>query len=65
MSETAFEKQVLHKLDSVEKTMNHILEHIEDSKLTAEERQLLQHSYKHEKEGKLVSSQELKKKLGQ
>ena len=65
MSETAFEKQVLLKLDSVEKTMNHILEHIEDSKLTAEERQLLQDSYKHEKEGKLVSSQALKKKLEQ
>ncbi len=64
MSETTFEKQMMSKLDRVEKTMSQILEYIEDSKLTAEERQLLQESYKHEKEGKLISSKVLKKKLG-
>ena len=65
MSETTFEKRVLHKLESVEKTIHHILEHLEDSKLTSEERKLLQDSYAHEKEGKLFSSPVLKKKLGQ
>lgn len=64
MSETTFEKQIISKLDRVEKTMNQILEYIEDTKLTAEERQLLQESYKQEKEGKLISSKDLKKKLG-
>ena len=64
MSETTFEKQIISKLDRVEKTMNQILEHIEDTKLTAEEKQLLQESYKEEKEGKLISSKELKKNLG-
>ena len=40
------------------------MEYIEDSKLTEEEKQLLQESYKHEKEGKLISSKDLQKKLG-
>ena len=55
MSEIVFEKQILSKLDRVEKTMNQILEYIEDSKLTAEEQQLLQESIKQEREGKLIS----------
>ena len=63
MSETTFQKQILNKLDRVERTMNCILEHIEDTKLSDEEMQLLQQSYKHEKEGKLISSKELSKKL--
>ena len=63
MSEITFEKQIISKLDRVEKTMNQILEYIEDTKLTAEEKQLLQESYKEEKEGKLISSKDLKKKL--
>ena len=32
--------------------------------LSAEEKKLLQKSYNHEKEGKLISSKDLKKKLG-
>ena len=64
MSETTLEKQIMSRLDKVEKTMNQILEYIEDTKLTAEERKLLQESYKQEKQGKLISSKDLKKKLG-
>lgn len=64
MSETTFERQILSKLDRVERTMNQILEYMEDSKLTAEERQLLQESIKQEREGKLISHNDLKKKLG-
>ena len=59
MSETTFEKQILSKLDKVERTMSHILEYIEDTKLTAEERQLLQESIKQEREGKLISHKDL------
>ncbi|MEK6891636.1 MAG: hypothetical protein AABX25_00470 [Nanoarchaeota archaeon] len=64
MSETAIQRQILNKLDRVEKNMNYILEYIEDSRLTDDEKQLLQASYKHEKEGKLISGKDLKKKLG-
>lgn len=64
MSEITFQKQVMNKLDRVEKSMNYILDYIEDSKLSDEERQILQDSYKHEEEGELISSKELSKKLG-
>jgi hypothetical protein len=64
MSETTFEKQILEKLDSVERSIHQIFEYIEDSKLTAEERKLLQESLTQEKEGKLISHKDLKKKLG-
>ncbi|MBI2107651.1 hypothetical protein HYT54_00850 [Candidatus Woesearchaeota archaeon] len=63
MSETTFQKQVLLKLDSMEKNIHNILEYIEDSKLSSDEKNLLQESYKNEKEGKLISSSELAKKL--
>ena len=65
MAETIFEKQIMNKLENMEKTMNYLKEYIEDSRLTEEEKQLLQESYKHEKEGKLVSSKDLKKRLAQ
>ena len=63
MSEIAFQKQILERLGNVEKNIHQILEYIEDSKLTDDEKQLLQQSYKHEKEGKLISGKELTKKL--
>ena len=65
MAETVFEKQIMDKLDHMEKTMNYIKEYIGDSRLTAEEKGLLEESYKHEKEGKLISSKELKKRMTQ
>ena len=65
MAETIFEKQIMNKLENMEKTMNYLKEYIEDSRLTEEEKQLLQESYKHEKEGKLVSSKDLKKRMAQ
>ena len=63
MAETIFQKQVLSKLGKMEKNINGIMEYLEDSRLTAEEKKLLQESHKHEKEGKLISSQDLNKKL--
>ena len=64
MSETTFQKQILERLGSMEKSIHQIFEYIEDSKLSAEERQLLQESIKHEREGRLISHKDLKKKLG-
>ena len=64
MSEVTFKKQMISRLDRVEKTMNQILEYIEVTKLTVGERRLLRESYRHEKEGKLISGSYLKKKLG-
>jgi len=64
MAETIFQKQVLSKLGRMEKNISCIMEYLEDSRLTAEEKKLLQESHKHEKEGKLLSSQDLNKKLG-
>ena len=65
MAEAAFEKQVMNKLEHMEKNINYIKEHIEDSRLSDEEKELLEESYKHEKDGKLVSSKDLKKRLSQ
>lgn len=64
MIETTFQKQILSKLESMEKRIDYIMEYIEDSKLTAKERQLLKESMQQEREGKLVSHNDLKKKLG-
>ena len=44
MSEITFEKQILSKLASVEKKVDHIMEYIEDTKLTEEERKQLNES---------------------
>ena len=65
MAEATFEKQIMNKLEHMEKNISYIKEHIEDSRLSDEEKQLLEESYKHEKDGKLVSSKELKKRLAQ
>ena len=63
MSELILQKQILVKLDHIEKNINQIMEYLEDSKLTSEEKGLLQKSYQNEKEGKLISSRELSKKI--
>lgn len=65
MAEATFEKQIMNKLEHMEKNINYIKEHIEDSRLSDEEKQLLEESYKHEKEGKVVSSKDLKKRFAQ
>jgi len=64
MGQQTFQKQVLSRLDKVEKTMNYLLERMDDTTLSGEEKQLLQESYVREKEGRLISGKELKKKLG-
>ena len=67
MSETAFEKQILSKLASVEKKVDHIMEYIEDTKLTEEERKQLDGSISKIKAGgtsDFVSWKKAKKELG-
>ena len=56
------EQQILQKLDKIEKEVEDIREHMVDVDviLTAEEKILLDESVKHEKEGTLVSLEELK-----
>ncbi|MBS3060602.1 MAG: hypothetical protein J4432_03795 [DPANN group archaeon] len=64
MAEATFEKQIMGKLVHMEKTINYIMEYIEDTRLTKEEEQLLEESHKNQKDGTLLSSKELRKKLG-
>jgi len=63
MAELMLEKQILSKLENMEKRLNYLVTYIEDSRLTVEEKQILQESYQHEKEGKLISGKGLAKKL--
>lgn len=60
------EQLILEKLEKIEKNVEDIKEHMVDvdTILTTEERILLDQSIKNEKEGKLVSNKELRKRLG-
>ena len=60
------EQLILQKLEKIEQKVDRIEEHIEelDMFLSAEEKQLLEESFVNEKEGKLLSSSDLKKQLG-
>ena len=59
MSDAAFQKQILHKLESMEKRLDHIMEFIEDSKLSDDDKQALKEAFNQEKEGKLLSKKEV------
>ena len=59
MSETTFEKQILSKLASVEKKVDYIMEYIEDTKLSEEDKKALEAALKEEKEGKLLSKKQV------
>ncbi len=59
MSETTFEKQILSKLESVEKKVDYIMEYIEDTKLSEEDKKALEEALKEEKEGKLLSKKQV------
>lgn len=57
---------ILKELKTIRKELQEIKETIPDKEmfLTTEETKLLMDSYEHEKEGKLVSSKDLKRELG-
>ena len=59
MSEITFEKQILSKLASVEKKVDYIMEYIEDTKLSEEDKKALEAALKEEKEGKLLSKKQV------
>ena len=58
---TAVEQKILEKLDVIEKELEDIREHMVDvdTILTVEERRLLDESIKHEKDGTLVSLEDV------
>ncbi len=55
-------QQIMQKLKGIESQLKEIKEHMVDvdTILTEEERRLLDESFKHEKDGKLISLEELK-----
>ena len=59
MSETTFEKQILNKLASVEKKVDYIMEYIEDTKLSEDDKKALEETLKEEKEGKLLNKKQV------
>ena len=58
-------KQILEELKAIKAELDYIKENMPDKDmfLTNEEKQLLEASYKNEKEGKLISSTVLRKQL--
>ncbi|MCX9081312.1 MAG: hypothetical protein OIN83_03875 [Candidatus Methanoperedens sp.] len=65
MSEVDFERRIFHELDSIKAELKDIREHMVDADtiLTEEERNFVEESFKHEKQGKLVSLSDFKTKL--
>ncbi len=58
-TEATFQKQILGKLDKVEKTMNQILEYIEDSKLSEDDKKALLTALEEGKFGRLLSKKQV------
>ncbi len=58
-------KTIIEMLSTIKNELNFIKDNMPNKEmfLTTEEKQLLRESYNHEKEGKLVSSKDLKKQL--
>ncbi|MBS3165880.1 hypothetical protein J4444_02040 [Candidatus Woesearchaeota archaeon] len=59
-------EKIIERLDAIKIELDYIKENLPDKDifLTPEERILLEESYSNEKEGKLVSSKDLRKNLG-
>jgi hypothetical protein len=66
MAGTAFEKKIFDELAHIKEELDEIKEHMidVDTILRDEERILINESFEHEKEGKLVSLTEFEKELG-
>jgi len=58
--------EILNELKAIKSELDFIRENMPDKEmfLTTEERILLEDSYKNEKDGKLVSSKDLRRELG-
>ena len=59
MAETMFEKQILGKLASVEKKVDYIMEYIEGTKLSEDDKKAIDETLKAEKLGKLKTMKEV------
>ncbi len=59
-------RPIMDELTLIKEELAEIREAIPDKDMfiTAEEAKLIEESYRHEKEGKLISSKDLRKKLG-
>lgn len=65
MTEIAFERRIFHDLEIIKNQLKDIKEHMVDVDMILNEKEKMQieESFRHEKEGKLVSLSEFKKKL--
>ncbi len=65
MTEIAFERRIFHELEIIKNELKDIKEHMVDVDIILNEKEKMQieESFRHEKEGKLVSLSEFKKKL--
>ena len=59
MAETTFQKQILRKLETMEKKINDIVEHLEDIKLSSDDKRALKAALKEERDGKLLSKEQV------
>lgn len=59
-------KEIIDELHSIKEELHYIKENMvnKDMLLSSEEKELLEQSYKNEKEDKLISQEELEKELG-
>jgi hypothetical protein len=66
MAQADFEERIFKELDIIKKQLIEIRENMidVDCVLTDEERDLVDKSYEHKKEGKLIPISEVKKELG-
>lgn len=65
MTEIAFERRIFHELEIIKNELKDIKKHMVDVDIILNEKEKMQieESFRHEKEGKLVSLSEFKKKL--
>jgi len=65
MTEIAFERRIFHDLEFIKNELKDIKEHMVDVDMILNEKEKMQieESFIHEKEGKLVSLSDFKKKL--
>ncbi len=59
MAEVAFEKQILSKLENMERKVDVIMEYIENSKLDEDDRKAVEEALQEEKKGKLLSKKQV------
>ena len=59
MSQASLEKQILNKLESMEKKVDYIMDYIEDTRLSEDDKKALKAALKEEREGKLLSKKQV------